>query len=133
MARSKQSPRRRVTSTCNLFTVRVFCEVSKLDSSLYRIDWIRQLVTLLDDLQITVHTAAWKAFDSFVKSVPKDELEPLVVLLRQTIESTGASGRTVPGFDKGVSPMVPWPLSMLALQPAAMSRGSRLPMPSVIS
>ena len=80
-----------------------------MDSSLYRIDWVRQLVTLLDDLQITVHTAAWKAFDSFVKSVPKDELEPLVVPLRRTIESTGAPGRTVPGFDlaKGVSPMVP--------------------------
>ena len=106
MARSKQFPRRRV-SACNLFTV--FCEVSELDSSIYRIDWIRQLVTLLDDLQITVHTAAWKACDSFVKSVPKDELEPLVVPLRRTIESTGAPGRTVPGFDlpKGVSPMVP--------------------------
>jgi len=90
-----------------LFTV--FCEVSQLDSSLYRIDWVRQLITLLDDLQITVHTAAWKAFDSFVKSVPKDELEPLVVPLRRTIDSTGAPGRTVPGFDlpKGVSPMVP--------------------------
>jgi hypothetical protein len=90
-----------------LFTV--FCEVSNLDASLYRIDWIRQLVTLLDDLQVPVHTAAWKALDSFVKSVPKDELEPLVVPLRRTIESTGAPGRTVPGFDlpKGASPMVP--------------------------
>jgi hypothetical protein len=47
----------------------------------------------LDDLQITVHTAAWKAFDSFVKSVPKDELEPLVVPLRRTIKSTGAIGQ----------------------------------------
>ena len=106
MTRSKDSPRRRV-SACNLF--RVFCEVSELDFSLYRLDWIRQLVTLLDDPQITVHTAAWKAIDSFVKSVPKDELEPLVVPLRRTIESTGAPGRTVPGFDlpKGVSSMVP--------------------------
>ena len=56
-----------------------------------------------------MHTAAWSAFDSFVKSVPKDELEPLVVPLRRTVDSTGAPGRTVPGFDlpKGVSPMVP--------------------------
>ena len=105
--RSKHDTPRRRISACDLLTV--FCEVSKLDSSLYRIDWIRQLVTLLDDLQVPVHTAAWKAFDSFVKSVPKDELEPLVVPLRRTIESTGAPGRTVPGFDlpKGVSPMVP--------------------------
>lgn len=56
-----------------------------------------------------MHTAAWSAFDSFVRSVPKDELEPLVVPLRRTIDSTGAPGRTVPGFDlpKGVAPMVP--------------------------
>ena len=80
-----------------------------MDSSLYRVDWIRQLISLLDDPQVAVHTAAWNAFDSFVKSVPKDELEPLVIPLRRTIDSTGAPGRTVPGFDlpKGVSPTVP--------------------------
>lgn len=106
-ARSKNNSSRRRVTACNLFAV--FCEVSELDSSLYRIDWIRQLVTLLDDPQVPVHTAAWTALDSFVKSVPKDELEPLVVPLRRTIESTGAPGRTVAGFDlpKGVSPMVP--------------------------
>jgi len=44
----------------------------------------------------------------FVKSVSKDELEPLVVPLRRTLESTGAPGRTVPGLDlpKGASPFV---------------------------
>ncbi|KAH9485783.1 eIF-2-alpha kinase activator gcn1 [Psilocybe cubensis] len=101
-----ESPKRRV-SACNLFTV--FCQASELDSSLYRVDWIRQLVSLLDDSQVDVYTAAWNAFDSFVKSMPKDELEPLVVPLRRTIESTGAPGRTVPGFDlpKGVAPTVP--------------------------
>ena len=127
MTRSKDSPRRRV-SACSLF--RVFCEVSKLDFSLYRLDWIWQLVTLLDDLQITVHTAAWKAIDSFVKSVPKDELEPLVAPLRRTMESTGAPGCTVPEFDlpKGVSPMVP-----IIIKPVATSRGSRRPMLLVIS
>ena len=107
MFRAKhETPTRRVTA-CKLFTA--FCEASELDSSLYRVDWIRQLVSLLDDPQVAVHTAAWNAFDSFVKSVPKDELEPLVVPLRRTIDSTGAPGRTVPGFDlpKGVSPTVP--------------------------
>ena len=66
-------------------------------------------MSLLDDPQVPVHTAAWNAFDSFVRSVPKDELEPLVVPLRRTIDSTGAPGRTVPGFDlpKGVAPTVP--------------------------
>lgn len=58
---------------------------------------------------ISVHTAALSALDVFVKSVPKDELEPLVVPLRRSIESTGAPGTTVPGFSlpKGVAPTVP--------------------------
>lgn len=99
-------PKRRV-SACNLFAI--FCEESDLDSSLYRVDWIRQLVSALDDSQIPVHTAAWHALDIFVKSIPKDELEALVVPLRRTIEGTGSPGHHVPGFSlpKGVSPTVP--------------------------
>jgi hypothetical protein len=101
-----ESVQRRV-SACNILAT--FCEVSELDTSLYHVDWIRQLVSLLDDSQVQVHTAAWHALDAFVKSVPKDELEPLVVPLRRTIESTGAPGHLVPGFGlpKGVSPTVP--------------------------
>jgi hypothetical protein len=47
--------------------------------------------------------------DVFVKSIPKDELEPLVVPLRRSIEGTGSPGWNVPGFSlpKGVSPTVP--------------------------
>ncbi|KXN82440.1 Translational activator gcn1 [Leucoagaricus sp. SymC.cos] len=99
-------PQRRV-SACDLFAL--FCEVSELDSSLYRIDWIRQLITLMEDSVVVVHTAALHALDAFVKSVPKDELEPLVVPLRRSIESTGAPGMFVPGFSlpKGVAPTVP--------------------------
>ncbi|KAI0710312.1 ARM repeat-containing protein [Cerioporus squamosus] len=98
---------KRRVSACELFAI--FCEESDMDASLYRVDWIRQLVSLLDDREVTVHTAAWNAFDVFVKSIPKDELEPLVVPLRRTIESTGAPGTYVPGFSlpKGVSPTVP--------------------------
>ena len=72
-------------------------------------DWIRQLVSSLDDRDIAVHTAAWNAFDIFVKSIPKDELEPLVVPLRRTIEGTGSPGSTVPGYSlpKGIAPFVP--------------------------
>ncbi|KAF9479098.1 ARM repeat-containing protein [Pholiota conissans] len=101
-----ESPKRRI-SACKLFTV--FCDSCTMDSAMYRIDWVRQLVSLLDDPQVTVHTVAWNAFDSFVRSVPKDSLEPLVVPLRRTIEASGAPGRTVPGFDlpKGVAPTVP--------------------------
>ncbi|GJE94641.1 ARM repeat-containing protein [Phanerochaete sordida] len=97
----------RRVSACNIFAT--FCEVTELDTELYHIDWIRQLISLLDDPQVPVHTAAWKALDAFVKSVPKDELEPLVVPLRRTIESTGSPGHHVPGFSlpKGVAPTVP--------------------------
>lgn len=101
-----ESPKRRVSGS-NFFAI--FCEESELDSSIYRVDWIRQLISSLEDSQVKVHTAAWAALDIFVKSVPKDELEPLVVPLRRSIESTGAPGHTVPGFSlpKGVSPTVP--------------------------
>ncbi|KAG6844943.1 hypothetical protein H0H87_002276 [Tephrocybe sp. NHM501043] len=98
-----ESPKRRVSGS-KFFAI--FCEESELDASLYRVDWIRQLISSLEDSQVEVHTAAWEALDTFVKSVPKDELEPLVVPLRRSIESTGP---TVPGFNlpKGVAPTVP--------------------------
>lgn len=72
-------------------------------------DWIRQLVSSLDDPDVGSHTAAWAALDVFVKSVPKDELESLVVPLRRTIEGTGGPRTHVPGFGlpKGISPLVP--------------------------
>ncbi|KAI0688462.1 ARM repeat-containing protein [Cytidiella melzeri] len=100
------SVERRVNA-CNIFSI--FSEVTELDSSLYRVDWIRQLISLFDDSQAAVCSAALRALDAFVKSIPKDELEPLVVPLRRTIEGTGAPGRYVPGFSlpKGVAPTVP--------------------------
>ncbi|KAK7030667.1 TOG domain-containing protein [Favolaschia claudopus] len=101
-----ETPKRRV-SACNFFAI--FCEESSLDSSLYRVDWIRQLVSLFEDSQVAVHTAAWNSLDVFVKSIPKDELEPMVVPLRRSIESIGGPGHYVPGFGlpKGVAPVVP--------------------------
>ncbi|KAG8795503.1 translational activator of GCN4, partial [Serendipita sp. 399] len=97
----------RRVSALNFF--RTFCNVSTVDFSLYRPDWVRSLVTLMDDRQMEVVEAAVAAFDSFVKSIEKDDLDSIVVTLRRTIESTGAPGRTVPGFNiKGsVSSMVP--------------------------
>ncbi|KAJ7180610.1 armadillo-type protein [Mycena filopes] len=91
-----ETPKRRV-SACNFFAI--FCEESDLDSSLYRVDWVRQLISLFEDSQVAVHTAAWNSFDC-------DELEPLVVPLRRSIESTGGPGHYVPGFGlpKGVAP-----------------------------
>ncbi|ESK85788.1 translational activator [Moniliophthora roreri MCA 2997] len=102
------SPKRRV-SAFNFFAIS--CEESELDTSLYRVDWIRQLISAMEDSIVEAHTAAQHALDVFVKSVPKDELEPLVVPLRRTIESTGIVGQhvDVPGFSlpKGIAPTVP--------------------------
>jgi hypothetical protein len=105
--RAKHDNPKRRASACKVFAT--FCETSELDSSLYRVDWIRQLVTSMDDPQVEVHTAAFQALDTFIKSIPKEEVEPLVIPLRRTIESTGAPGVYVPGFSlpKGVLPMVP--------------------------
>ncbi|KAN0130768.1 ARM repeat-containing protein [Lactarius tabidus] len=101
-----EAPSRRV-SGCDLF--KTFCEVSELDASIYQVDWTRQLVSSLDDSVEAVHSAASEAFDTFVKSIPKDDLDALVVPLRRTIESTGVPGVPVPGFglSKGVSAFVP--------------------------
>lgn len=101
-----QSPARRI-SAMSLFAT--FCKETELDTSLYRIDWIRQLITLLDDRQKDVVEATWTALDVFVRSISKEDLESLVVPLRRTIESTGSLGRHVPGFSlsKGISPLLP--------------------------
>ncbi len=63
----------------------------------------------MDDREAAVYEAAWQAFDEFVKSIDKAEMDSLVVPLRRTIEGTGAPGRSVPGFGygKGVGPMLP--------------------------
>lgn len=63
----------------------------------------------MEDREVEVHTAAQHSLDVFVKSIPKDELEPLVVPLHRNLESAGAPGHDVPGFSltKGIAPMVP--------------------------
>jgi hypothetical protein len=93
-------------SALNFFAT--FCEVTELDTSLYRVDWIRQLIPSMEDGEVIVHTAAHHTLDVFVKSIPKDELETLVVPLRRSLESAGAPGHGVPGFSllKGIAPMV---------------------------
>jgi hypothetical protein len=101
-----EAPVRRASAASTFAT---FCANADLEFSSYRVDWIRQLVALLDDREKIVHEAAWLALDEFVKSIDKDEMDILVAPLRRTIDSTGAPGRTVPGFslDKGVAPILP--------------------------
>ncbi|KAG8955662.1 translational activator of GCN4 [Tulasnella sp. 424] len=98
-------PRRRV-SGLQLFAV--FCEATEQDFSIYRVEWIRTMVMLLDDPVPDVIEASIGAFDAFIKAVGKEDLEPLVVPLRKTIEITGSPGQHVPGFtSKALASMVP--------------------------
>ena len=101
-----ESSDKRVTG-CTLF--QLFCQASKTDFDDYRVDWIRQLISLFDDRVPAVVGAAWLALDALIKSVPKDELDSLVVPLRRTIESTGTPGVPVDGFSRpnGLKPILP--------------------------
>ncbi|KAK0468862.1 armadillo-type protein [Armillaria novae-zelandiae] len=97
---SKHDAPKRRKSAYKFFSI--FCEETELDTSLYRVDWIRQLISAMEDHYDDVYSSAVQTIDVFLKSVPKDELESLV-------ESTGAPGRFVPGFSipKAVAPLVP--------------------------
>ncbi|KAK4052868.1 translational activator of GCN4 [Microbotryomycetes sp. JL221] len=92
---------------CNLF--QRFCEATQADFSDFTIDWVRQLVSLFDDRVPEVVGAAWSAMDALSKKVSKEEMEPLVVPLRRTIESTGTPGVPVDGFSRpnGLKPLLP--------------------------
>lgn len=101
-----ESPKRRI-SALEFFAD--FCENTELDFEIYRVDWIRILIPMLDDPDMTVVQVAWDTLDSFVKSLGKDDLESLSVPLRRALESTGSPGRYVPGLSlpKGLSPLLP--------------------------
>ncbi|GAA6058506.1 hypothetical protein JCM10212_006945 [Sporobolomyces blumeae] len=101
-----ESPTKRITG-CSLFTR--FCQATEADFSDYVVDFIRQLVSLLDDRTPDVVGAAWTALDALVKKIDKEDMEPLVVPLRRTIESTGTPGIPVDGFSRpnGLKPILP--------------------------
>lgn len=96
-------PANRVTG-CRLYTL--FCANAQIDHSDFYVDWIRQLLSLFDDRDPAVVDAAWTALDALVKTISKEEMEPLSVPLRRTLEHTGSPGSTVSGFCRvnGVKP-----------------------------
>ncbi|GAA5844812.1 hypothetical protein JCM3766R1_003325 [Sporobolomyces carnicolor] len=101
-----ESPTKRITG-CSLFTR--FCQATEADFSDYTVDFIRQLVSLFDDRTTDVVSAAWEALDALVKKIDKEDMEPLVVPLRRTIETVGTPGVPVDGFSRpnGLKPILP--------------------------
>ncbi|KAH8929690.1 ARM repeat-containing protein [Atractiella rhizophila] len=99
-------PEQRVIG-CQLF--KQFCQVASMRFSQYRVDWIRQLVSLFGDAVATVVEEAWNALDELVKRIPKEEMNELVSPLRRTIEGTGTPGVDLPGFCRpnGLKPVLP--------------------------
>lgn len=101
-----ESPTKRVTG-CSLF--QRFCQATESDFvDNYAADWIRQLVSLFDDRAPEVVTAATSALAALVAKIDKDDMEPLVVSLRRTIEGTGVPGVPVDGFSRpnGLKPVL---------------------------
>jgi hypothetical protein len=107
-AGSAESPAKRATG-CRFFAV--FCRVMNADVDMgdYYVDWVRRLISLFEDRTPAVVDEAWAALDACLKTVPKGEIENLVVPMRRTVESTGAPGEDLPGFcrPKGAAPLVP--------------------------
>lgn len=105
--RARHDNYKRRVSAIKFFSA--FCEHTELDFEIYRVDWIRILVPMLDDPDSEVVQAAWDSLDAFVKSIGKEDLESLSVPLRRALESTGGPGRHVPGLSlpKGLSPLLP--------------------------
>lgn len=108
------SPAKRVAG-CVLFAR--FCQATEADFSDYTVDWIRQLISLFDDRAPEVVGAAWTALDALVKTIDKEDLEPLVVPLRRTIENTGTPGQAVDGFSRpnGLKPILRTPHSLVVV------------------
>ena len=88
--------------------LQVFCQVTDLDFSEYRVQWVERLVLSLDDDQTSVVEATIGGLDAFVKAIDKDELDSLVIPMRRTIVLTGAPGRPPLGFSSpGLASLVP--------------------------
>ncbi|KAK0214177.1 hypothetical protein IW262DRAFT_1466719 [Armillaria fumosa] len=52
----------------------IFCEEIDLDTSLYRVDWIKKLISAMKDHYDDIYSSAVQTIDVFLMSVPKDVL-----------------------------------------------------------
>lgn len=102
---SHSSPARRATGCAFMAT---FASVMQPHLSLedYRVDWLRKLLALFEDPDEAVVASARAALEAVLKTVPKGEVETVVVPVRHIVDSLGES---VAGFSrpKGIAPLVP--------------------------
>ncbi|PKI85938.1 translational activator of GCN4 [Malassezia vespertilionis] len=106
MGSREGAPRR--AQACQLF-VR-FCRAAPrdLDWSEYAVDYVRRLVSLMDEDEEEALYAAWTALQALLDAHPKDACTPLVVPLRRALASVGAAGTPLRGLQlpRGAQPFV---------------------------
>jgi len=105
LAKSEDASKR--SSGCNILAT--FCNESTQDISRYVSDWIRVLITLLDDRTQTVVVSASAALNAVTRTVRKEDLEGLVQSVRRSVRAVGTAGVDLPGFclPKGITPLLP--------------------------
>ncbi|KAF9918095.1 translational activator of GCN4 [Lobosporangium transversale] len=105
LVKSEDSSKR--SSGCNILAT--FCTESTQDISRYVSDWIRVLISLLDDRTHYVVVSALAALNAVTRTVRKEELEGLVQCVRRAVRAVGTPGMDLPGFclPKGIAPLLP--------------------------
>lgn len=105
LSMSKEPSVEKRVNACNLFAT--FCQNATVDHTDFDVDFLRQLVSMLDDDNDIVVQASWQALTALLATLSKDDMESLAVPLRRTVENTDAS-RKVPGFclPNGIKPLL---------------------------
>lgn len=102
---ANSSPDRRATG-CAFMAAFAGVMQPQLSLEDYQVLWLRKLLSLLEDPDEQVVAGAREALEAVIKTVPKNEVETIVVPVRHIVDSLG---ETVAGFSrpKGIAPLVP--------------------------
>lgn len=111
LAKHEDSRKRRVT----LKHMPTFFAESHLDYSTYTGDWISLLVSQLDDRDSEIVQGAWQSLSKLVSKLSKEEMEHLVKTTRSALQSTGAPGHDLPGFELPKGPNCVLPIFLQGL------------------
>ncbi|THC89850.1 hypothetical protein EYZ11_010690 [Aspergillus tanneri] len=86
-----------------------FFSDASIDYSRYYPDLIRVLLISFDDSDKDVVKAAWTALSGLTSHMRKEEMEVLVIPVRQVLRGVGVPGANLPGFSlpKGITAILP--------------------------